>query len=401
MVQKSLLLFLFLTVSIASFSQQNDTLPYAKTNQKWFETISIGGYIQARYNRLLETNPDLECSQCDASWGEGGGIFLRRVRIKFSGNIGSYVYFYIQPDFASSSGLGQHYGQVRDAYFEISPDIKKEFRFRIGQSKVPYGFENMQSSQNRLPLDRNDALNSSIKNERELSVFFYYTPVAIQKRFRMLVREGLKGSGDYGIFGFGIFNGQTGNAPELNNELHVVARVNYPFQVGNQIIEPGLMAYSGKYQIPTGNISDGTIVNETLNYKDQRVAATFVLYPQPFGIQAEYNIGVGPEFNKETNTIEETPLTGGYATLTYKTTLFKQLFYPFLRYHYYDGGKKFERDARSYEVKELELGLEWRPIKAFELVAMYTISSRRFEDFQRPNNLQEGSLLRLQAQVNF
>ncbi len=401
MVKRITFLLVLLTVTFSAISQQNDTLPYAGTNQKWFEKIAISGYVQARYNRLLETNPNLECPQCDSSWGEGGGIFLRRVRLKFSGNLGSYVYFYIQPDFASSAGLGQHYGQVRDAYFEVSPDIKKEFRFRIGQSKVPFGFENMQSSQNRIPLDRNDALNSSIRNERELAVFFYYTPVAIQKRFRMLVREGLKGSGDYGIFGFGVFNGQTGNAPELNNELHVVARVNYPFQVGNQIIEPGLQAYSGKYQIPTGNISDGTIVNESLNYKDQRVAATFILYPKPFGIQAEYNVGVGPEFNKETNTIEETPLQGGYATLTYKTTLFKQLFYPFLRYHYYDGGKKFERDARSYEVKELELGIEWRPVSAFELVAMYTISSRRFEDFQRPINLQEGSLLRLQAQVNF
>jgi hypothetical protein len=38
----------------------------------------------------------------------------------------------------------------------------KEYRVRIGQSKVPYGFENLQSSQNRLSLDRNDALNSAV-----------------------------------------------------------------------------------------------------------------------------------------------------------------------------------------------------------------------------------------------
>lgn len=74
---------------------------------------------------------------------------------------------------------------------------------------------------------------------------------------------------------------------------------------------------------------------------------------------------------------------------------------PFVRAHYYDGGKKHEKDARSYTVKELELGVEWQPSKNFELVAMYTISNRRFEDFALQNNTQAGRLLRLQAQVNF
>lgn len=398
--KKVILLVLCLIYSLFSFGQI-DTLPYPPKDKKWYETINISGYVQARYNRLLETNPDLVCEQCDGSWGDGGGFSLRRVRVKISGNLGKRVYFYLQPDFASSAGTGQHYGQIRDAYFDISLDDDAEFRFRIGQSKVPFGFENMQSSENRLPLDRNDALNSSIKNERELGVFFYWAPKEIRKRFSMFNRQGLKGSGDYGVVGLGVFNGQTGNAPELNNKLHVVGRVSYPFKIGNQFIEPGLQGYTGQYQIPAGNISDGTIVREDLNYLDQRVAASFILYPQPFGIQAEYNIGRGPRFNTENNTIEESPIKGGYITMTYKKTLFDQLFYPFLRYHYYDGGKKFERDARSYEVKELELGIEWRPYRSFELVAMYVISSRRFEDFVINNNLQEGNLLRIQAQLSF
>lgn len=401
MAFKKLVLFFLILFISNQFYAQVDTLPFPPSGKTWYETIDIGGYIQARYNRLFETNPQLDCQQCDGSWGEGNGFSLRRVRLKFSANLGDYVYFYLQPDFASSAAGGIHYGQLRDAYFDVSLDKKRQYRFRIGQSKVPFGFENMQSSQNRIPLDRNDALNSSIRNERELGVFFYYTPENIRKRFSALVKQGLKGSGDYGVFGFGVFNGQTGNAPELNNDLHVVARVSYPFQVGQQIIEPGLQGYTGKYQMPLGNISQGTIVREDLNYLDQRVAASFVLYPQPFGIQAEYNVGRGPEFNKETNTIEDTPLHGGYATLTYKTIIGNQLFFPFTRYHYYDGGKKFERDARSYEVSELEIGVEWQPVKAFELVAMYTISSRRYEDFIMRDNLQEGSLLRIQAQVNF
>jgi phosphate-selective porin len=79
----------------------------------------------------------------------------------------------------------------------------------------------------------------------------------------------------------------------------------------------------------------------------------------------------------------------------------QQTFLPFVRYQYYNGGKKHELDARSYKVKELEIGVEWQPSKHFELVAMYTMSSRRYEDHARPSNYQRGNLVRLQAQVNF
>ena len=40
----------------------------------WFEKISLGGYVQLRYNRLFETNPNLTCEQCDKSIGGGNGF---------------------------------------------------------------------------------------------------------------------------------------------------------------------------------------------------------------------------------------------------------------------------------------------------------------------------------------
>jgi phosphate-selective porin len=78
-----------------------------------------------------------------------------------------------------------------------------------------------------------------------------------------------------------------------------------------------------------------------------------------------------------------------------------QFIVPFTRTQFYDGGKKHELDARSHTVRELEIGVEWQPLRHFELVAMYTLSSRRFEDFANQDNLQRGRLLRLQAQLNF
>ncbi|HMW39349.1 MAG: OprO/OprP family phosphate-selective porin [Saprospiraceae bacterium] len=382
-----------------------DTVKVAIPSEKkvsWFDKISIRGYGQVRYNRLLETNKDLKCEQCDKSWGDNGGFFIRRMRIVFFGQISPRLYFYVQPDLASAvSATTQHFAQIRDAYLDLGLDSKNEFRFRIGQSKVPYGFENMQSSQNRLPLDRNDALNSAVPNERDLGVFFYWAPEKKRHLFSSLIKEGLKGSGDYGIFALGLFNGQTANKPELNNHPHIVARASYPMKIGQQIVEASLQGYQGHYVVAKDQLSTGVKYKSDLSYQDSRVAGSFVLYPKPWGLVTEYNIGKGPEYNKITDSIETRNLHGGYVQLNYKLNIGHQLLYPFTRYQYYEGGKKLEKDARSYTVKELEFGLEWQPFPAFELTAMYTISDRRFEDFTLQDNRQKGNLLRLQAQFNF
>ena len=397
----NLFLFSFSTFAQSDSSRVNSTSNVVP-NKAWYNNFSIRGYAQIRYNRLLESNENLGCEQCDRSWGKDGGFFIRRMRVIIFGQISDNVYLYVQPDFASSPSSDRlHFTQLRDAYFDVGLDNDNEYRFRIGQSKVPYGFENMQSSQNRLPLDRNDALNSAVSNERDLGFFFYWAPKAKRKLLSSLVNDGLKGSGDYGLFAFGAYNGQTANNPDLNNEPHIVSRFTYPFEVDNQIIELGVQGYTGKWVMPKANLSSGVKTNADLNYTDQRLAGTFLLYPKPFGILAEYTEGSGPQFNKVTDSIEVMPLRGGYVTLNYYTTFNQTTLIPYIRYQYYYGGKKHERDARSYEVKELEIGAEWQVNKNFELVANYTISNRRYEDFLKQDNLQDGSLLRIQAQVNF
>ena len=383
-----------------SSNAQEVVKPEPVVEKKWYDQIRLRGYAQLRYNRLLETNPKLKCESCDKSIGENGGFFFRRIRLVFFGQISKNVYFYIQPDFASSaSATSLHFGQIRDAYVDVGLTDKNELKIRLGQSKVPYGFANMQSSQNRLTLDRDDALNSAVPNERDLGVMIYYTPDEKQKLYSHLVKDGLKGSGDYGILGFGVYNGQSANKPELNNSLYAVARASYPFTFGKQIIEASVQGYSGRWT--QESFDPSTVQSSDRTYIDKRAAVSLILYPQPFGIQAEYNIGKGPQFNKTNNSIEERSLKGGYATFSYIINNASHILIPFVRYQFYDGGKKSEVDARSYLVKETEIGVEWSPVKSFELTAMYTISSRRFEDFKVNDNLQEGNLLRIQAQVNF
>lgn len=384
--------------NINLFAQTSSTSP----KKQWFESIQLRGYMQVRYNRLLETNPLLQCAQCDRSWGENGGFSIRRMRLIFSGQVNDRVYFYIQPDFASNpSSTANNYGQLRDAYVDLGLDSKNEFRIRVGQSKIPFGFENMQSSQNRLPLDRNDALNSAAANERDLGVFFYWAPKKIRTLFSSLVNDGLKGSGDYGVFSFGVYNGQTANRPDANNTPHIISRFSYPFSINAQIVEMGIQGYTGQYVLTPDLINTGVKIAPNRSFLDQRVAGTFVLYPKPFGIQAEYNVGKGPQFNKVSDSIELKSLRGGYITTSYKTQYGKHVIIPFSRIQYYQGGKKHEMDAMAYDVKEFEIGVEWQPNKNVELVTMYTISDRRFESFRNQSNHQKGSLLRIQLQLNF
>jgi hypothetical protein len=360
--------------------------------------LELSGYMQFRYNRLLETNPDLRCEQCDRSWGAPGGFSFRRIRIRFAARVHPRVYVYIQPDFASD---GPNLAQICDAYMDIGLDDENQFRFRLGQSKIPYSFESMQSSQRRLPLDRNDALNSSHANERDLGVIFFWTPPEIRKLFSRLTSEGLKGSGNYGVAAFGVYNGQLANQPELNDNPYWVARLCYPFQLGRQIWEPTLQAYTGRYMLEASRITTGVAARDDLSYVDQRVAVSSVLYPQPFGLQAEWNWGQGPEYDPQTNSIGTRPLHGGYVLASYRMLFRDMELFPFVRWQYYDGGKKHERDARSHEVQEWEFGVEFQPYRALEIVVMWTHSARRFEDGLLPQNFQRGSLLRFQFQANF
>ena len=394
-----ILLTLLLAFSQAVAQQKDSTnLPKGK---EWYKRISIRGYAQLRYNRLLETNKELGCEQCDKSWGGDNGFFFRRIRLIIFGQIHERVYIYIQPDFASSPGSGvNNFAQIRDAYFDVGLDRKNEFRLRFGQSKVPFGFENLQSSQNRLALDRADPVNSALNNERDIGIFAYWAPSEIRERFAYLVSSGLKGSGDYGVVGFGVYNGQTANRTEQNGKPTVAVRVSYPFKFGEQFVEPGLQAYSGE-TVVTGITPGVTCANADFGYKDQRIGASLVIYPQPFGLNAEYNIGTGPEYNPGTNMIEQRQLNGGYGMVSYQAKFGPQLLTPFVRYQYYDGGKKHELDARSFTVRDLEIGAEWQPIKPLEVVATYTVSNRRYEDGVKRSNYQEGSLLRLQVQLNF
>lgn len=375
--------------------------PEVKKEEHWYDKLKVRGYTQFRYNRLpsFNENDKLVNKQGDKTIGAGNGFSIRRARLVISGDLHDHLSIYLQPDFASAIDDQLNVTIMRDWYADIFLDKSKEFRLRIGQSKVPFGFENLQSSQNRLPLDRNDALNSAVKDERDIGVFAYWAPKEIRTRFKHLVDSGLKGSGDYGVVGLGVYNGQTANKLALSDDMHVVGRVTYPFKLNEQFIEIGTGAYIGKYYTKTDDSGKYTMNKGKI--KDARVHASLTVYPQPFGFQSEVNYGVGPSqgtTEASKTEIKARKLKGGYAQVMYKiddvfntTSLI-----PFARATYYDGGKKFEDNAPHHKVKELELGIEWQLFKNLEVVAVYDMASRTTKGVE-----QKGHITRMQVQVNY
>jgi hypothetical protein len=72
---------------------------------------------------------------------------------------------------------------------------------------------------------------------------------------------------------------------------------------------------------------------------------------------------------------------------------------PYARAMYYKGGKKFFTNAPRYDVRELELGLEWQIWPALEVVAAYVFADRTSDRF--PYRQEQGQITRLQVQANF
>lgn len=408
--------------SLASENEKRKGL-HALLKDSWFERLSIRGYMQLRTTSLLGKDNHNGAAKslvvpADSTVSESRSLTIRRGRVVISGDASSHLYVYTQMDFNGSVGPsgGDSGVQARDYYADISIDEKKEFRFRVGQSKVPFGFVNLQSSQNRAPMERPDALNSAVEGERDLGVYAMWAPEDKRKLFKDLVAHGLKGSGDYGVLTAGAYSGQGLNRSDANGDFHYVARAACPFELEDgQIFEVGVQAYSGKFAPPStvgyrnNNAAIAAPVRNAAGLDDRRAAATFVWFPQPFGFEAEWMVGEGPELNTRNNRIEVQSLSGGYAMVDYRIKADGMEFFPFIRYSQYQGGRKFAANAPGEKVRELDVGIEFSPWKEVELTAMYT------HTFDRTNttdvgagtrnaygNLASGAdRLGIQCQINF
>src|SRR5262249_22493735 len=159
--------------------------------------------------------------------------------------------------------------------------------------------------------------------ERDIGAFLMWASPTARQRFRDLTARGLKGSGDYGVITAGAYAGQGPNRSDQNGEPHVLARAAYPFQLkSGQFFELAVQGYTGKFVSPTTPITvDGAVVTPDRpadGITDQRIGATAVWYPQPIGVEAEWNVGRGPELTADQLRIERQSLQGGYLQVNYR-----------------------------------------------------------------------------------
>ena len=364
----------------------------------------------------------------DRSTSPDQNFLIRRARLIFFGDVADHLGVYIQPDFASTAGTTGNVAQLRDFYGDVYIDKTKEHRVRFGLSKVPYGFENMQSSSNRLTLDRNDAFNSGTRDERDTGATYYYTPVAIQELFNEIAKLELKHSGNYGMFALGAYNGQGANQAERNDNHHIVTRFTYPFKTASgQIYEVGIQGYTGSYVSPnitaatpftvSPGATAGTLVNvpattgarmsNTQGVKDQRIGISAIMYQQSFGLQTEWNWGTTPgaDTSSGNTIISEKKMTGGYVQPMYRFTDVikdKDVLTAFVKWQYFDGYSKAELNSPLNQVNDWEVGAEWQMAKEFELTAVLHKMNRT--DLGQLNGYGErfkGTAMRIQAQMNF
>ncbi|WP_088183334.1 porin [Sphingobium sp. Z007] len=405
-------------VALAAATAPPSAIPASTAAPKakaWYEKLSLRGYTQMRYNGFLSGDDTAPAgvsrlrSVHDSAISDRGGFSLRRVRLVLQGDVSDRVSLYLQSDFATAvnnqagSERREGFAQLRDAYADVFLDKDKSLRLRFGQSKVPYGWENMQSSSNRLTLDRSDAINSAVPSERDLGVVGYYTPPSVEKIWDRLGHDGQKLFGNYGAFGVGVFNGQGTNRTEQNRGLMKVAFATWPFELdglggafAGQVVEIGGSAMLNKVQpeLRSGAVSE-------IAYDDNRVGLHAMLYPQPFGIQAEWNWGKGPEYDRDSLSIQTKKLNGGYVQMMYRLpTDSVGALMPYGRWQHYRGGWKASTSAPRLETDEFELGVEWQPWKAFEVTVAYA-RMKRAEADERRTGRAEGDLIRTQVQWNY
>jgi hypothetical protein len=384
-----------------------------KRSKAWYEKLQLRGYTQLRLNSIVSGDADAPAGVSrlrtigDGDVRANNNFSFRRVRLVLQGDVSDYVSLYLQADMAtavSNQSAGERregFAQLRDAYADVFPTKDKSFRIRLGQSKIPYGWENMQSSSNRLALDRSDGINTGAPSERDIGIVAYYTPDHVQDVWDRLGKDGQKLFGNYGAFGLGAFNGQGTNRTETNDNVMIVGLATWPFELDALGLEGQVLELGGSFYRNRVNPEIRTGGTSPIDYKDNRIGVHAILYPQPFGLQAEWNWGTGPEFDPVTARIEERPIRGGYvqAMARVRRSLLGP-FYPFARWQYYRGGFKGATNAPRLETEELEFGLEFQPTPALELTFTYGFASRKEADERRFGQA-EGELLRIQAQWNY
>ena len=103
---------LSLTIALGASALLPALLGAQSQTRPWYERYGLRGYVQLRYNRLLETNPRLGCQACDRSLGANNGAIRLTTARYYTPNGRSIQAQGISPDIVVSDVVPDSKGKV-------------------------------------------------------------------------------------------------------------------------------------------------------------------------------------------------------------------------------------------------------------------------------------------------
>lgn len=298
----------------------------------WYETMKIGGYTQARA-LYYDDYPNPEATK-----GSSDFVVARaRTVLTFQPSDFTDVYFHLD--------FGRGEPTVKDVWVQRLFGDDRQWRLRLGQQKLPFGFETAQSDADRLPFERTNLATTFFPGNRDTGLVFYYT--CPQDAALFAAGREVFGAGDYGNFALGFFNGQGAayrtldsgarvyDGAETNSNKHLALRAAKPFALGRngRYAEAGVSYWHGRY---FSRKADG-------EFDDRLLGLHAYLSPRPWGLQAEY-------FTGET---EGGDVDAWYAMGLWRTGRKGLLF---ARYEDYDGPRKGRGPGNLFDRQRWCLG---------------------------------------------
>jgi hypothetical protein len=187
------------------------------------KALQLGGYIQTRY-------------QANDEPGKIDGFDLRRARFDVRSNISPYWGYRLQADFAGTSA------KLIDAYAELK--WNDYLNFTIGQTFIPFSFENLHSNTKLEFIDRSQVVEALVARGKDVIGNHNGLDLGIQVGGTLVKLAG-KPLIDYKI---GLFNGNGINTSDNNESKDVVSRILIHPVAG---LDLGGSWYSGYYTFGT------------------------------------------------------------------------------------------------------------------------------------------------------
>ena len=275
---------------------------------KWYERLSLRGYTQFRGSEVTSERGAVLEVPADRTVNPNESFAIRRGRLVLSGDVADHLSLYLQTDQSGNIGTGDFAVQLRDLYGDVWLDQEQDVPRapRAVEGAVRLGQSPIEPEPGAARASRRDQ-----QRRRRRTRSRRHGDVGVDDRAATVPRPrrpGLKGSATTAWRPSGSA-GQGLNRPDQNGDPRVLARVSLSVQDRgrpvHRVRRPGLSrafrrAHPGHHQ-RWGDLH--TRRSPVTACSTHAWALTAIVYPQPVGVEAEWNFGEGPELSADLRSI--------------------------------------------------------------------------------------------------